>query len=121
MSTKPRIMICDDEEGIRESLKLILENDYDVKLCTGGADCLECIKGKCDVDLILLDIKMPKMSGLDILKQIKTANPAMKVIMVTGYKSVETATEAIKSGAADYIVKPFDSKNILAKVAKVLS
>jgi DNA-binding NtrC family response regulator len=117
---KKRILIVDDELGIRESLKLILENDYDISEATNGQECLEYLKQD-PVDLVLLDIKMPKISGLDILKQIKSINPDIKVIMVTGYKSVETATKSIQTGAIDYIVKPFNSKEILEKVEKLLS
>jgi len=116
---KFKIMICDDELGIRESLKLILEKDYEIAEATNGKECLENLKTN-PTDLILMDIKMPKDSGLEILKQIKLINPAIKVIMVTGYKSVETATEAIKAGASDYIVKPFASKDILETVKKIL-
>lgn len=116
---KHKILICDDELGIRESLKLILENEYEISGVTNGTDCLEYLKNN-SVDLILMDIKMPKVSGLDILKQIKAVNPDIKVIMVTGYKSVETATEALQIGASDYIVKPFSSRDILEKVSKIL-
>jgi len=116
---KKKILICDDELGIRESLKLILVKDYDVSEVTNGAECLDSIKEN-PFDLILMDIKMPKANGIEILKQLKAANPDTKVIMVTGYKSVETATEAIKFGASDYIVKPFNSKDILETIKKVL-
>jgi DNA-binding NtrC family response regulator len=118
---KRRILICDDEEGIRESLKLILQEKYDIIFSANGKQCLDCIKQTGDIDLLLLDIKMPKLNGLEILTQLKTANPNLKVIMVTGYKSVETATEAIQLGADDYIVKPFDSQDILNKVGRLLA
>jgi len=117
--SKPKILICDDELGIRESLKLILEKDYDVSEVMNGQQCLECIKNN-DFDLILMDIKMPKASGLEILKRIKSVNPKLKIIMVTGYKSVETAAEAIQAGACDYIVKPFSSKDVLEAIEALL-
>jgi len=117
---KPRILIVDEEEGIRESLRLILEQDYELLFATTGSECIDCIKNTADVNLVLLDIKMPKIDGIQILKQVKQINPNIKVIMVTGYKSVETATEAIKAGASDYIVKPFNSKDILETVKKNL-
>jgi len=115
---KKRILICDDEEGIRESLNLILKDEYDLNFCINGQACLDCLVGDKNYDLLLLDIKMPKVNGLEILKQIKTKQPNLKVIVVTGYKSVETATEAINAGAADYIVKPFESKELLASIRK---
>ena len=117
---KPKILIVDDELGIRESLKLILEKNYDISEVTNGEECVDYLKQN-STDLVLLDIKMPRVSGLEILKQVKEINPDIKVIMVTGYKSVETASEAIKSGASDYIVKPFNSKDILETVGKTLS
>ncbi|MFH1202243.1 MAG: response regulator [Candidatus Omnitrophota bacterium] len=110
----------DDEEGIRESLRLILGKDYDLSFATDGQECLECLKKGQKPDLILLDIKMPKISGLDILKQIKGLSPNQKIAVVSGYKSVEMATEAVKSGASDYIVKPFESKDLLEKVEKII-
>ncbi len=63
---------------------------------------------------------MPKVSGLDVLKEVKLLKPGLKVIIVSGYKSVETASEASKSGAADYIVKPFKSRDILDRVERCL-
>jgi two-component system nitrogen regulation response regulator GlnG len=68
------------------------------------------------VDLVILDIKMPKKDGLETLKELKKINPSSKVIIATGYKSVDTAQEAMKLGAADYVVKPFDRAKILNAV-----
>ena len=113
-----KILICDDEVGIRESLNLILKDDYELAFCDNGQACLECLTPEQEFDLLLLDIKMPKISGLDILKKIKEKKPALKVIIITGYKSVETASEAINAGAVDYIVKPFSSKDILKSVER---
>jgi len=114
---KKRILVCDDEEGIRESLNLILEKDYDISFATNGKEAIEHIK-KSPTDLVILDIKMPKMDGIETLKQIKQAKPDTKVIIATGYRSVETATEAVKHGASDYIVKPFESEQVLQAVSK---
>jgi len=111
-----QILISDDDAGVRESLSLILGKDYELIFTKNGQECLEYLKEAKVPELILLDIKMPKISGLEILKQIKKLNPTQKVIIVTGYKTVETATEAIKAGALDYIVKPFQKQEILNKI-----
>ncbi|MBU2541838.1 MAG: response regulator [Candidatus Omnitrophica bacterium] len=113
---RKKILICDDEEGIRESLNLILEKDYELVFAADGEQCLNNLRNDKNIGLLLLDIKMPKTTGLDILKEAKSISATLKVIIVTGYKSVETATEAAKLGAIDYIVKPFESKSILKKV-----
>lgn len=113
---KPVILICDDEEGIRESFKLILEDSYDLRFAQNGLEALELLKS-IEPKAMLLDIKMPKAHGIEILKQVKKIKPKLPVIIVTGYQSVEMAQEAIKNGAADYIPKPFESKQILQAVA----
>ncbi len=112
---KRKILICDDEEGVRESLKLILEDDYDLDFAVTGNDALEKVKND-SPSIVILDIKMPKMNGLEILKEIKKISPDTKVIIASGYQSVETAQEAIKLGASDYVVKPFESKELLSKI-----
>ena len=116
---KPLILVCDDEEGIRESFKLILEDQYTLKFATNGIEALEVLK-TVTPDLMLLDIKMPKQHGMEILKEVKKLKPSLPVIIVTGYQSVEMAQEALKNGAADYIPKPFESKEILKVVESTL-
>lgn len=118
--SKCKILICDDELGVRESLKLILEEKYDVAMVEDGNECLKQVLANAQIEAVLIDIKMPRINGLEVLKQIKTANPKVKVIVVTGYRCVETAEEAIRLGASDYVIKPFASKDILDAVAKAL-
>lgn len=115
---KKRILICDDEMGIRESLKLILEDFYDLSFCNNGQECLDCLQSGEKFDLLLLDIKMPRKSGLDILRKIKQKKPDLKAIVITGYRSADTAQEAFNAGAVDYIVKPFASKDVLSSVER---
>ncbi len=115
---KKRLLICDDEIGIRESLKLILESDYDLDFASNGDEVMEKIKNS-RFDGILLDVKMPEKDGLETLQEIKQFSPEMKIIVVTGYKTVEAASKAIKLGAMDYITKPFAEKEVREKVSKI--
>lgn len=115
-----KILICDDEEGVRESLKLVLGEFYDLVVVENPEQAFEILNNAKDIKLMLLDVKMPKMNGIDALKAVKQKFPSLHVIMVTGYKSVEIAAEATKLGACGYIVKPFKSEEVIEKVKKVM-
>ncbi|MFH0731357.1 MAG: response regulator [Candidatus Omnitrophota bacterium] len=117
---KPKVLICDDEEGVRESLKLILERDYESITANDAQEVLAKLKQQHDIKVVLMDIKMPKTNGLEALKQIKVQYPGVAVIMITGYQTTEAATEAIKLGAMDYILKPIDSGSVLASIRRAL-
>ena len=119
MNAKRQLLIVDDEEGIRESFKLILNDLYNLTFASNGIEAMERIR-QSRPELVMLDIKMPKINGLELLKEIKKLDRSLPVIIVTGYQSVETAQEALKNGASDYIPKPFDSKDILAAVSRYL-
>lgn len=116
-----KILVVDDEEGIRESLKLILGDHYDIILTDSGEQALRLVEGDPAIALVLMDIKMPKVSGLDVLKAMKAKRPDLNVIMVTGYKAVETASQAARLGASGYIIKPFKSDEILNTVRRNLA
>ncbi|EKD28015.1 MAG: two component, sigma54 specific, Fis family transcriptional regulator [uncultured bacterium] len=110
------ILIVDDEYGARESLKIILETEYNIILAENCNKALPIIlNDKCD--LVLLDICLPEISGLELLKDIRDRGKKLPVIMVTATKTVKTAVEAMKQGAFDYITKPFDVEEICAIVA----
>ena len=117
-ASKKKVLIIDDEPGIRESLKLILGDIYNLILTDSGPQALECLANSKDIGLVLVDIKMPQVNGLDVLKAVKKDHPGVPVIVVTGYKSVETASEAAKLGADGYIPKPFKSEEILETVKR---
>ena len=121
IKSSPKVLIVDDEEGIRESLKLILSDHYDLVVTDSGEQALRLVEGDPAIGLVLMDIKMPKVSGLDVLKAMKAKRPNLNVIMVTGYKAVETAGEAARLGAVGYIVKPFESSEILDTVKRNLA
>ncbi|MBI5149359.1 MAG: response regulator [Candidatus Omnitrophica bacterium] len=116
-----KVLIVDDEESIRESLKLILENHYDLVLTDSGEQTMRALEADPSIGLVLLDIKMPRVDGLDILKAVKAKHPRVNIIMVTGYRSVETASESARLGAVGYIVKPFKSDEILETVKRNLA
>ena len=121
VKSSSKVLIVDDEEGIRESLKLILSDHYDLVLTDSGEQAVRLVENDPTIGLALLDIKMPKVSGLDVLKAMKAKRPDINVIMVTGYKSVETASEASHLGAVGYIIKPFKSDEILNTVKRNLA
>ena len=116
---KKPVLVCDDEEGVREALKLILESDFDVIFAENGRDAVQKMKAS-PVDLVFLDVKMPIKDGIETLRQLKKINPAAKVVIATGYRSVDTAQAASQAGATDYITKPFDRREVL-ELAKKLS
>ena len=117
--SKMRILIADDEEGIRESLNLILSDDYELVFAKDGQETLAKLSQE-PVELVLLDIKMPKLDGLDVLRQLKGRGISTPVIVLTAYQSVELAQDAIKLGARDYLPKPFEREQILSAVRDAL-
>ena len=116
---KEKILICDDSEGARESLKLILENDYKLIFACDGLEALNLIKSA-SPDLVLLDIKMPKLNGIETLKELRQIKPKTKILFVTGYQYADVAQDAIKLGALDYIIKPFGEKELKTAVKSIL-
>lgn len=111
-------MVVDDETVIREGLQRILEGErYAVDSCKSGHIAIEMLQQK-DYDLIITDLKMPGMNGIEVLKAVKTLQPDVPVIMITGYATVDTAVDAMKNGAFDYIAKPFTPDQIQEKVEK---
>lgn len=115
---KKFMLICDDEEGIRESLRLIFEKEYDLIFAANGNEAID-IARKSPVDIAIMDIKMPKMDGIETMRKLKKVKPDVKILVSSGYKSVETAKEAIDAGASDYIVKPFNRDEIIKAVKKL--
>jgi len=113
------ILVVDDDVGVRESFEAVLAKDYDLSFATQGVEALRILSTK-DVNLVLLDVRMPGMDGIEVLRRIKEANEQTDVIVVTAVKSLKTAVEAIKLGAFDYITKPFDIHEILALIKRVV-
>ncbi len=113
------ILVVDDDVGVRESFEAVLAKDYDLLFATQGAEVLRILTGR-DVNLVLLDVRMPGMDGIEVLRRIKELNEQTDVIVITAVKSLKTAVEAIKLGAFDYITKPFDIHEILALIKRVV-
>jgi DNA-binding NtrC family response regulator len=116
MKTKPLILIIDDEDAILKSLQQALQDEnYHIEILQNPASALSLI-GQLIPDLVLLDISMPYINGIDLLKQIKKEYPAQDVIMISGYGTIQTALESIKNGARDFIEKPLNLDEILSKI-----
>ena len=114
------ILIVDDDKSIRYSLKRMMEGNYSILTAQNGEEALERVK-EGPPDLILMDIKMPGRSGIDVLREIKSIDPKSLVIIMTAYGTTETAIEAMKYGAFDYILKPFPIPQMKGLVEKALS
>ena len=100
------ILIVDDDKSIRYSLKRMMEEKYSILTAQNGEEALDQVKEN-SPDLIIMDIKMPGRNGIDVLKEIKSIDPKSLVIIMTAFGTTETAIEAMKYGAFDYILKPF--------------
>ena len=116
---KANILVVDDEKSMRESIHMLLREDYNIRLAKSGKEAIEIIKNH-SVDLVLLDIRLPEIDGIEILKIIKGIDDSIEVIMVTAVIMVKHAVEAIRHGAYDYITKPFDIDALQEQVEKVL-
>src|ERR1700693_5085567 len=104
---KPVLLIVDDEAGPRESLRIVFKDRYQCAVATCGRDGIDYAR-KNRVDAAILDIKMPDISGVEVLRELKEIDPNIECIMLTGYETIETARAAVRHGAADYLNKPFD-------------
>jgi YesN/AraC family two-component response regulator len=113
--SKHTVLICDDEENTRSALALFFDKDCEVSFAVDGLEAIDHVAAN-DVDLVLLDIKMPKLGGIEALREIKKIKPSTKVIMITGWQSQDYIQESSKLGAYDYIVKPFEK----IKVQKII-
>jgi two-component system, NtrC family, response regulator len=116
---RPVILVVDDDPGLRESFRLILEDEYEVLDVPDGAQALDIVRS-CQVDLVLLDIRLPGMDGLEVLERIKALDEQLDVILITAVKTLRTAVSAMKLGALDYLTKPFDEEEVLTVIRRAL-
>ncbi|MCG6911389.1 MAG: response regulator [Deltaproteobacteria bacterium] len=117
MKRPTRLMIVDDEKRFTEMLSLTLgEMGVGTVTAFSGKECLDKLAEN-DIDVVILDIKMPGMDGIETLKEIKKRFPLVEVIMLTGHGTIETSVKGMKLGAFDYLLKPPEFDELLSKVA----
>jgi len=115
-----KILIVDDDPGVRESLEELLRlENYQADSTGSGEDALKALSE--GFDLVLLDIKMPGIDGVEVMHEIRKYHPDTRIIIITGYGSLESAIDAIRSGAQDYMLKPYTADDILVSIGKALS
>lgn len=115
-----KILVVDDELIMRESLAGWLDRDgHEVKTAASGEEALERVKGS-RFDILLVDIKMEGISGMEVLRQVKASDPDVAVVMITAYGSIPSAIEAMKNGAYDYLLKPFDPNELGVVIDKII-
>ncbi len=118
--TNQRILVVDDEPNMRRLLEIMLtQMGYSVNMAEDGQDALNFLTEH-DVDLVITDLKMPRKNGLELLRELREQNDDVAVIIVTAYGTVKTAVDAMKFGASDYIVRPFELEDIEATIKRVL-
>lgn len=121
MTKMPRILVVDDEAAMRQSLRdWLMEDDYEVDLAASGEDAISMARDR-SWDIILLDLKMPGMDGLETMSRLKKMIPETEILMMTAYGSIDTAVQAMKEGAFDYLVKPFDPDEIDMLIKKIVA
>ena len=117
---KPHVLVVDDEQSMREFLEILLAKEgYEVTTAGGGRAATELLSNE-KFDLVITDLRMPEVDGLAVLKKAKAVDAALPVLMVTAYASPETAVEAMKAGALDYVTKPFSVDAVRLVVRKAL-
>jgi DNA-binding NtrC family response regulator len=117
---KARVLVIDDDQIVLDSISQILtDENYDVDVTLKGGEGLERAIRE-DYDLVLTDIRMPDMGGIQVLRDIRHKRPALPVVMITGYATAPSAEMAMKLGAADFIEKPFEPEELLETVASAL-
>ncbi len=113
MNTNPRVLIVDDEEIVRRCHLRVLASDHcEVKAVHDGTQALETLQAEA-FDIVLLDLRMPGMDGMAVLRQIRSRWPDCEVVVITGYPSLDTAKEAIRLGAHDYLAKPLEPATVI--------
>src|SRR5215472_5937308 len=119
LGRRGNVLVVDDEDGVRDSIRAILEKTCDILEARDGAEALEVVQSH-DVDVVMLDQCMPGDPGITILPKIQALDPTIVIVLATAVRDVRTAVEAMRLGAYDYLVKPFDVDDILLLVQRAL-
>src|SRR5215510_1302057 len=115
-----RILVVDDELGPRESLRMLLKPAYQITTAESGRVALDLLS-RVRPDVVILDIKMPEMDGLEVLRRVKKADPSIEVVMITAYASLETVKNALTHGAFEYLIKPFSRQDLEETARRALA
>ncbi len=113
------VLVVDDEEGVRTSIRAILEDRCEVLEARDGAQALDLLRAR-EVDVVMLDQRLPGESGVELLPRLRSLDPGLVVVLVTAVRDVRTAVEAMRQGAYDYLVKPFEVEDILLTARRAL-
>lgn len=116
MAAQPKILIVDDEERFRTTMcKLLTVRGLEAVTAGSGPEAIEKLRQN-QYDVVILDVRMPEMGGVEVLSEIKKIDPRLEVIIMTGYASVDTAKEIMKLGAYDYVLKPYSIEELMEKI-----
>src|SRR6266581_3668581 len=116
---KPTLLIVDDEEGPRQSLRVVFKDDYQLLLAGDGATAIQLAQAH-RIDVAVLDVRMAGMSGIEVLERLKFVDPGIEVVMMTAFETTDTMRQALRLRACDYINKPFDLATMRAAVANAM-
>jgi DNA-binding NtrC family response regulator len=119
---KPFVMLVDDEVDFIETMaKRLQKRDFKVLTATNGQQALELVDVNRNLEVMILDVKMPGMDGIEVLKEIKNRYPLIEVIMLTGHATIESAIDGMKIGAFDYLMKPCEIEQLTQKVHEAVA
>src|SRR4051795_3596114 len=120
-AARGKVLVVDDEEAIREGLEMLLQSEgYSVELAQNGIEGIQKIESRA-YDLVLLDLMMPDMSGMDVLRQVRRRDRETPIFMITAYGSVDAAVQALKLGANDYFSKPWDNEKLIIEIDRMIA
>jgi signal transduction histidine kinase len=120
MTGRPRVLVVDDEMGVRESLRAILQSDCEILTASSGDQALDIVARE-PIDIMTLDLKMPGLGGIGVLERTKQVDPDIEVLIITGYGSLDTAVQGLRLRAFDYLAKPFDTTQVRRLVGRAIA